>query len=64
MRVDQDEVVPNDGDAEDEGVDAVEYAAMAGEEAAGIFDAGGTFAGRFEEVTHLSGDVAENGHGE
>ena len=64
MRVDEDEVVPDDGDAEDEGVDAVEDAAVAGEEAAGIFYASGTLAGGFEEVAHLTGDVAENGHEE
>ena len=62
MRVDEDEVVPDDGDAEDEGVDAVEDAAMAGEEATGILHASGAFAGGFEEVAHLSGDVAEHGH--
>lgn len=48
VRVDEDEVVPDDGDAEDQGVDAVEDAAVAGEEGAGIFDAGGAFAGGFE----------------
>ena len=37
---------------------------MAGEETAGIFYAGGAFAGGFEKVAHLSGDVAERGHGE
>lgn len=37
---------------------------MAGEEATGILDAGGAFAGGFEEVAHLSGDVADDGHGE
>lgn len=35
---------------------------MAGEEAARIFYASGTFAGGFEEVAHLTGDVAEGGH--
>jgi len=64
VRVDEDEVVPDYGDAEDEGVDAVEDAAVTGEQAAGIFDACGAFAGGLEEVAHLSGDVAEDGHGE
>ena len=62
--IDEDEVVPDHGDAQDEGVDAVEDAAVAGEEAAGIFDAGGALTGGFEEVAHLSCDVAENGHDE
>jgi hypothetical protein len=35
---------------------------VSGEEAARIFDASGTFVGGFEEVTHLTGDVAEDGH--
>jgi len=37
---------------------------VAREEAAGIFYAGGAFVGGFEEVAHLSSDVAESGHGE
>jgi len=60
--IDEDEVVPDHRNAEDEGVDAVENATVAGEEAAGIFYAGGTFAGGFEKVAHLTGDIAEGGH--
>jgi len=37
---------------------------VAGEEAPGIFYAGAAFVGGFEEVAHLSGDVAEGGHSE
>ena len=37
---------------------------MAGEEAAGVLYTGGAFVGGFEEVAHLSGEVAEGGHGE
>ena len=36
---------------------------MTGEKPAGVFDAGGTLVGGFEEVAHLSGDVAKRGHG-
>ena len=62
--IDKGEVEPDDGNAKDQGVDAIEHPAMAGKEAAGILYAGAAFASGFEEVAHLSGDVAERGHGE
>ena len=37
---------------------------MAGEQRAGILNSGGALVGGFEEVAHLSGDVAESRHGE
>ena len=63
-RIQQNQVVPDDGNAEDQGVDTVEYAAMSGEKTAGIFYAGATLVGSFEEVAHLAGDVAKDGHDE
>ena len=60
--VDKDEVVPDDGDAEDQSVDAVEHAAVARQEAARILDASRALAGGFEEIAHLPGNVAEDRH--
>ena len=37
---------------------------MTREETAGVFDAGRTLARGFEQVTHLSRNVADKGHGE
>ena len=37
---------------------------MTGEQSAGIFNAGAAFVGGFEEVAHLSGNVAKDGHNE
>lgn len=50
LPVPQQKGVPQDGGGEQEGVDAVEDAAMAGKEGSGIFDAGAAFDGGFQEV--------------
>ncbi len=48
---------PEDGGGQEEGVDAVEDAAVAGEEGAGVFDACAALERGFEEVSELGGGV-------
>ena len=56
-----DEREPEDGSGEEQGVDAVEDAAVAGEHGAGVFDAGAALEGGLEEVAELGGDVEDDG---
>ena len=56
-RVDQNKIVPDYGDGQNKGVDAVEHAAVAGQERAGVFDSCAAFVGRFEQIADLAGDV-------
>ena len=60
----EEEGEPEDGGGEEEGVDAVEDAAVAGEHGAGVFDACAAFDGGFEEVAELGGDVEDRGEEE
>ncbi len=55
---------PEDGGGDEEGVDAVEDAAMAGEEGAGVLDAGTALEGGLEEVAELGGGVEGDGEEE
>ncbi len=55
------EDVPEDGCCEEQGVNAVEDAAVAGEHGAGIFDARAAFDGGFEKVAGLGGYVEDDG---
>ena len=64
MWIHQNQIIPEDGDAEDEGVDAVEDATVSRKEAARILDAGRTLAGGFEQVAHLASNVSEECHRE
>ena len=57
----EEEYVPEDGGGKEEGVDAVEDAAVAGEEGSGVFDVGAALDGGFEEVAELGGDVEDDG---
>src|ERR1700688_3349125 len=59
-RVDQNKIVPDYGDGQNKRVDAVEHAAMAGQERAGVFDSRAAFIGRFEQIADLTGDVADS----
>src|SRR5260370_30875054 len=58
----ENQVIPDDGDAEDEGVNAIEDATVAREKAAGVLHASAAFVGGFEEIAHLARDVADGGH--
>ena len=49
--------VPQGGCGEEQGVNAVQDAAVAGKQGAGVFDAGGAFEGGFGEVAHLGGEI-------
>jgi len=60
----EEEGEPEDGGGEEEGVDAVEDAAVAGEHGAGVFDAGAALDGGLEQVAELGGDVEDGGEGE
>ncbi len=60
----EEEDEPEDGGGEEEGVDAVEDAAVAGEHGAGVFDACAALDGGFEEVAELGGDVEDGGEEE
>ena len=52
------------GAASEESVDAVEDAAVAGEDGAGVFDAGAALEGGLEEVAELGGGVEDDGEDE
>ena len=64
VRINENEVVPDYGNAQDQGVDAIEDASVAGQESTRILYASGAFTGGFKEVSHLSRDVAQRGHSE
>src|SRR5579875_766030 len=55
------EDVPEDGGGEQKGIDAVEEAAVTGQEGAGVFDADAAREGGLGEGAELGGDVEENG---
>ena len=55
---------PEDGRGDEEGVDAVEDAAVAGEDGAGVFDSGTALKGGLEEIAELSGGVEHDGEDE
>jgi hypothetical protein len=55
--VHQEETEPEDRGSDEEGVDAVEDSSVAGEDVAGVFDAGSALDGGLEEVAELGGDV-------
>ena len=61
-RVEDGEVIPDHGNAENEGIDSVEHTAVAGEQSPGIFHSCGTLACGFEEISHLASDIAECCH--
>ena len=52
---------PEDGGGDEEGVDAVEDAAVAGKDGAGVLDACAAFEGGFEEIPELRGGVEDDG---
>ena len=52
---------PDDWGGEDQAVDAVEHAAVAGEKVAGIFYVGAAFVGGFDQVAGLAGDICGGG---
>src|SRR5580658_148831 len=56
-----DEDEPQDGGGQEQGVDAVEDAAVAGEQGAGVLDAGPALEGGLEEVAELGGGVEQDG---
>src|ERR1700761_2455276 len=56
-----DEDEPEDGRGQEEGVDAVEDAAVAGEEGAGVLHLCATFQCGLEEVAELGGTVEQDG---
>ena len=60
----EEEDVPEDRSGKEEGVDAVEYAAVSGEHSAGVFDACSALDGGLEEVAELSGDIEDCGQQE
>ncbi|MCU1319496.1 MAG: hypothetical protein JWP98_1014 [Edaphobacter sp.] len=60
----EDQGEPEDGCGEEEGVDAIEDAAVSGEHGSGVFDTGSTLDGGFEEVAQLSCDVQDRGEQE
>ncbi len=62
--MDNGEVIPNDRDAEDESVDAVEHAAVSWKKDAGVFYASRTLTSGLEEIAQLASDVAKSGDGE
>src|SRR5215470_3551812 len=53
-------IVPHHRNGEEQRVDAVEHAAVAGKKSAGILKAGATLQCGFKEITELCGDVGEN----
>jgi hypothetical protein len=59
-----DESQPENRGCEEQGVDAVEDAAVAGEHVSGVFDAGSAFDCGFEEIAELSGNVEYCGEDE
>src|SRR5882672_729652 len=56
------EIVPDCGGGKNQGIDAVQHPAMAGEECSGILDAGTALKCRFENVPHLACNAAECSH--
>src|ERR1700677_4303531 len=60
----EDEDEPEDGSGQEQGIDAVEDAAVAWKDGAGVFDACAAFDGGFEEVSKLGGDVEDCGQEE
>src|SRR5215469_10236413 len=63
-RVNPQPIIPDNREGEDESVDTIKNTAVAGEERAGVLNAGAALVGRFEQIAHLAGDVAGCGHSE
>src|ERR1700693_5864574 len=57
-RVQQNKIVPDYRDGQNKGVDAIEHAAVSGQESARVFDSCTAFVGRFEQIADLASDVA------
>src|ERR1035438_7976477 len=53
--------IPEHGSGEQQGVDAVEDAAVAGEQVAGVLDAGRTLESGLGQISDLRGDVDQDG---
>jgi len=60
----EDEGEPEDGCGQEEGVDAVEDAAVSGEHGSGVLDACSALDGGFKEVAQLGCDVQDRGEEE
>src|SRR5258708_2711102 len=50
-------IVPQHGSGEEQGVDAVEHASVAGEKRSGIFDSSTALDERFDQIAELRGDI-------
>src|SRR5208283_6047650 len=54
-------IVPQQGSGEEQGVDTIEHAAVAGKQGAGIFYAGSALDQRFDEIAELRGNIQDDG---
>src|SRR5215813_1607429 len=61
-RVDQDPIIPDNGNRQDKCVDPVKNAAMAREQTAGIFDPGAALVTGLQQISHLPCDVSQRSH--
>src|ERR1700736_134683 len=59
----QNPIIPDNGNGQDEGVDAIEDAAVAGEYGAGVFHADAALVSGLEKIADLASDIADGGHG-
>ena len=57
-------IIPNDWRGEDQSVNTVEHSAVTGQKRAGVFHSGAALVGGLEQISGLTCDICERGHGD